>query len=374
MDNKSDLFDLKKEKQELDNFLSTIAGTEAPVSTPVKESAPMKEPVTVKEAQPEEKITVSESPRPRPLASATPREEAFIQPAYIEKSELHAAEIKPEIKPEIEPEIIPVKPVEEPEIKPRATSSFLPAEEKREEPLPKVTSAQEAKAPESEPAFASFDKPVPEAGAGTLTPEGEKFMALGEGKEHQALEEALYEPPRVEKKTGKGKQIGLLVVLVIVLLAGAFWMYSGQIANSIKSIPGVDNVIKNFVSVDKDIHLINVRTRLVDNKKIGRSIRVIEGVASNVSTQTISNIKITARLKDAGGAELTSMDTLAGNILIDEKLENLDAGAIKAALQAVKGTQDKIPPNGQIPFMIVFTSEPAGVFKMSVTPVDFTKN
>jgi len=43
-------------------------------------------------------------------------------------------------------------------------------------------------------------------------------------------------------------------------------------------------------------------------------------------------------------------------------------------LKAPKGAAGKIPPKGHVPFMIVFSSEPPGVFKMSISPVDFVKH
>ncbi len=363
MDNKSDLFDLKREKQELDSFLSTIAGTDAPSVNPAKNTVPVQEPIPVQEVRQEEDIPVSEVPRPRPLASAPKLEEAFIQPAYHEKPEPQAADIKP------------VKPIEEEEIKLQMTSSFLPpVVEKKEEPLPKILDIQESREPERprapEPSYRdSFEE---EAKSQPLPPEEKPLLADIE-QENKTVEEALYETAPEEKKSGKGKRTGLLILLVIALMAGAFWMYSGQVMNSAKSIPGVGSLIRSIVSVEKDVNLINVRQRLMENKKTGKSMRVIEGTASNVSSQTISNIKIAAKLQDASGSELIMMESIAGNVLTDEKLENLDAGAIKAALLTARGPVDKIPPRGQIPFMIVFTGEPAGVFKMSVTPVDFTK-
>jgi len=361
MDNKSDLFDLKREKQELDHFLSTIAGADAPPSAAVIETAAPREAAPVKEPQPVEKIAEPDPPKPRPLASTPGPEEAFIQPVYHEKPEPPVAESKP------------LKPAEEADLKPKVTSSFLPnLEEKKEEPLPKVLSVQEPKAPESRETFVSSDKAVSEVKTDILREE--KTMAFGGEKEKNALEEALYEQAPTEKKSGKGKQAGLLILLVVVLLAGAIWMFSGKVMHAVKSIPVVGTAVKSLISAEKDVNLVDVRTRLVENKKIGKSVRVIEGTAVNASTHTISRIKIAAQLQDAGGAELISMESFAGNILTDDKLENLDAGAIKAALQSSKGVQEKIPPKGQVPFMIVFAGEPAGVFKMSITTTDLSKN
>jgi len=359
MDNKSDLFDLKREKQELDSFLSTIAGTDEPSVASAKETATAPEPAPVKDVRPEENIPIREAPEIRPLDSAPLPEEAFIQPAYHEQPEPRIADIQPP------------QPIEEPELKPAITSSFLPPlEEQKEEPQLKISEIEEVLAPERPSAEAPS---YPETFKTEPPPSEEIPRAADIEKDNPPLEEALYEPAPEEKKSATGRRIGLLVLLVIVLLAGAVWMYSGQIMNSAKSIPGIGNLIQSVFSLEKDVNLTNVRQRLVENKKTGKSMRVIEGTALNVSDQTVSSIKIAAKLQNAAGEELISMQSIAGNVVADDKLENLDPAAIKAALQKARGPADRVPPKGQAPFMIVFASEPTGVFKMSVKPVDITK-
>jgi hypothetical protein len=101
---------------------------------------------------------------------------------------------------------------------------------------------------------------------------------------------------------------------------------------------------------------------------------VIEGIAENSTPRPVSKIKIVANLYNAEGAVLASTESFGGNIIIDEKLESLDAKGILAALKDVKTMEDRVQPKGQIPFMIVFDSEPAGVFRLSVLPVDFKKH
>jgi len=60
----------------------------------------------------------------------------------------------------------------------------------------------------------------------------------------------------------------------------------------------------------------------------------------------------------------------AGNVLTDDELMNLPEEEILRRLSRPEGnnnSNDKIVPNGQIPFMIVFTHEPPGVIKTTVT-------
>ncbi len=358
MDGKSNLFDLKREKQELDQFLSAIAASDMPLSGPVKDTVSARESRQV-EKKPLAEAVKQDIPKPRPLASADRTEDLYMQPAYQEKPVSRAAEA---IKPDAETT----------ETKTRIKSSFLPDTEEK----PADISLQSKRPPEeSVKPVASFEpKPFEGELKKQPAPASEETAIIADietGREIEDVHPAESAPET--RTTGKGKRTGLLILLVVLLLAAAAWFYSGAIIQTAKSIPGVGGLIKGLVSAEKDVNLVNVRQRLVYNAKIGKSIRVVEGLAANISSQPISNIKITASLHDSGGSELIAMESFAGNILTDEKLETLDAGAIKAALQAAKGAPDKkVQPKGQTPFMIVFTGEPAGVFKMSVTPVDFT--
>lgn len=366
MDNKSELFDLQREKQELDQFLSTIADPEIPVAQPLKGAVPANEP------RPLEKITKvfqnveSESPKPKPLASVEKPEETFRQ--IVPKDKPQASSDKAFISKGVE--TAPVRPpLTDADLKPKVTSSFLPGDEEKNQFTSTIKSAPGVKSIESLKAMPRFggssyfeEKEAPEP-----PPVSEKKVVQEAEPEKKAEPTAPYDFSPEKKKTGKGKLIGVLLVVIIALLAVFFWLSSGKetLINAGKSL---------FTSSASDVNLINVRQRLVHNVKLGKSIRVIEGIAENASPKVISNIKVSGILYDASGSKLATMESFGGNILIDAKLETLDANAIKSALETGKGAQDKIPPKGQIPFMIVFADEPTNVFKMSVTVVDFVKH
>ena len=106
---------------------------------------------------------------------------------------------------------------------------------------------------------------------------------------------------------------------------------------------------------------------------MGRDIRVIEGIVKNNTAANVSKVKLFGELYDSKGLLLlTSKTSLAGNVLTDDKLEKLDEDEIFSALSIAPASNlsdARIPPLGQVPFMIVFTREPAGVFKLVVIPV-----
>jgi hypothetical protein len=380
MDNKTDLFDLKREKQELDQFLSTIADSELPASLSLKGAIPATDPRPTELKKPFDHFDLEQtklSPKTVPEKPA----ETFRQIIQKDMSQVSSENA---FMPKFG-DSIPIRTSADGDLKQKAKSSFLPGdEEEKDQSLHKITIAHGVKPLESLKTMPRFggssyfeEKEVPEP------PQAPEKKIPTEAEPEKKTEPAVtYDYAPEKKKIGKGKMIWILLVVVVALLGLFFWLYpetAGELGDTIKtSVPGSESVINAgkslFSASAPDVNLVNVRQRLVHNVKLGKSIRVIEGVAENASQKVISRVKISAVLYDAGGSKLVAMESLGGNILIDEKLETLDANAMQSALQAGKGAEDKIPPKGQIPFMIVFTTEPAGVFKMSVSPLDFEKN
>lgn len=174
----------------------------------------------------------------------------------------------------------------------------------------------------------------------------------------------------------------IIVFLILFFMAlGFFWFYPEKKNQAlqwmISNIPYADKVL----TVDNEqkntdtgkIKFIDVRQRLIRNTSLGRNIRIIEGVVKNNTAANISKVKLLGELYDSEGSLLlTSKTSLAGNVLTDDKLENLNEDEIFSALSIAPASslsEAKIPPMGQVPFMIVFIREPAGVFKLVVIPV-----
>jgi hypothetical protein len=177
--------------------------------------------------------------------------------------------------------------------------------------------------------------------------------------------------------------IALIIVFLMLLImaVGFLWFYPEKKNQAlqwmISNIPFADNVL----TVDNEqknadagkIKFIDVRQRFIRNTSLGRNIRIIDGIIRNNTTASISKVKLLGELYDAEGSMLlASKVSLAGNVLTDDKLENLDEDKIFSALSIAPASnlsEAKIPPRGQVPFMIVFTREPAKVFKLVVIPV-----
>jgi hypothetical protein len=378
MDNKNELFDLVREKRELDAFLSSIAQDEAFEIFPQADGTALKE-VLPSAVDGELQIQTSDE---KPLVwsddmtrDATPQEE------------VDAIDID---------EFIPGRPTEKTGSEAKTVmdrqadkaSSLFDFDDDQRPMTPRVVSAPSVKPLESFKTMTRYD--------GTVKYEGPPLTeaSLDEERRSQALPDAGKRSGRentlqdglIEKKSGsdvydfaparkgggKGKWVGLILVLLLVLAGGYFWFSSGS------SVLGIGNIFKTGLSIPggsaKEIKLINVRQRLVYNTQLGRSIRIIEGIAENTASFPVSEIKIAANLYNADGSLLVTKETIGGNILLDKQLGDLDESGLLSRLNKGKASTDIIPPGGHTPFMVIFTREMAGVHRLSVKVTDFVKH
>ena len=119
------------------------------------------------------------------------------------------------------------------------------------------------------------------------------------------------------------------------------------------------------------VRIADVRQRFVANPLLG-NIRVVEGLAMNTSSYPMTRIKIRGELYDLVGALVKDNASFCGNILSDEELAIMSEEQIFRELAIPQGSDvpnDRINPQGTIPFMLVFVREPNGVDKTMVTPI-----
>jgi len=116
------------------------------------------------------------------------------------------------------------------------------------------------------------------------------------------------------------------------------------------------------------IKLQDIRQRILNNYILG-PIRIVEGTAVNQADYPISRVMIKGEIVDAYAVVLGEQVSYAGNILTDEELLTMPEDQILKKMSQPEGrnnSNDKIMPGGQIPFMIIFAREPAGVIKTTV--------
>ena len=173
------------------------------------------------------------------------------------------------------------------------------------------------------------------------------------------------------------------LILFIVLIAGglSLW-YFPEIrimtlewaSPWLRSVPGIEKFLgtetKNRETVQTPVGLKDIRQRSVANLLVG-NLRVIEGIAVNQSSYPQASIRVRLVISDAFDVVLGEKIAYCGNLLTDAELSTLAEAEIQRELSNPQGSDvsnERIAPNGEIPFMIVFSQEQAGAIKTVVTP------
>lgn len=110
---------------------------------------------------------------------------------------------------------------------------------------------------------------------------------------------------------------------------------------------------------------------MINNMAMG-TIRVVEGTAINQSSFPMTRIRVKGEITDNLTVVLGVRESYCGNLLTDNELATMTDEQILKELSNPQGSDisnDRIESKSQIPFMIVFTREPAGVAKAFVTTV-----
>jgi predicted Zn finger-like uncharacterized protein len=179
-----------------------------------------------------------------------------------------------------------------------------------------------------------------------------------------------------QKSSGKIWKIAVWSVFVILIIPSVIYFFvfpefGDQIIKNVLVYVGISEPTRPEIVISQVVKLQDVRHRMVSNYILGQ-IGVVEGTAVNRADFPISRILIKGEILDAYSVVLGEHTSYAGNILTDEELTNLSEEEILSKLSHPEGlnnSNDKIMPNGQIPFMIVFSREPAGVIKTTVVTV-----
>jgi hypothetical protein len=177
-------------------------------------------------------------------------------------------------------------------------------------------------------------------------------------------------------------KVVIWVILVIIIIPAIIYLiyfkinpqYGDRFTKIVTKIAnkyiGTPEPVRPEVVIEQ-VKLQDIRQRMLNNNVLGQ-IRVMEGTAVNQADYPISRIVIKGAIVDAYSVVLGERASHAGNILTDDELANLPEEEILRKLSQPEGlnnSNDKILPNGQIPFMIVFAREPAGVIKTTVTTI-----
>ncbi|HUN54095.1 MAG TPA: zinc-ribbon domain-containing protein [Smithella sp.] len=178
------------------------------------------------------------------------------------------------------------------------------------------------------------------------------------------------------KSSGRAWKIALWSFLVIIVIPSVIYFIvlpevGDELINKYNEYMGNAKPVTSGVFINQMVKLQDVHYRRINNYILGQ-IGIVEGTAVNRADYPVSRILIKGEIIDAYSVVLNERTAYAGNILTDEELTNLSEEEILTKLaqpQGLNNSNDKIMPNGQIPFMIVFPNEPAGVIKTAVVTI-----
>jgi hypothetical protein len=393
---RSESFDLMHEKQEIDNFLSDITSSSQsdrrtqekhPVSVKSKERIPLFDKAPAYTEPDSEKQHIFDK---EPVAEQM--EVKQIVSALKESGErITSVEPIKDIKPVKDSPADGSSAIEEQVQTPIVNMTLDSVEVKQESPrksdLPEILLSDDILKRDQTVEIKIDDKSEKEP----APPEDsiEKEPTPPEESIEKEQEAHVDEPSEIEEKhIAKNKRKRLFAffiafIVFIVMAQGYLWIYPDAGHETVQWICSRFPVIEQLLGMEKgnadivtnQVEFIDVKQRFVSNESLG-NIRIIEGVVVNRADVPISKIRVMGELLGSGGELLTARASNCGNLISDETLGKLNAeeiSHISSALQSENALNSRIMPNGQIPFMIVFTSEPAGVVKTIVTAVKAEK-
>ncbi|MCX7816892.1 MAG: zinc-ribbon domain-containing protein [Syntrophales bacterium] len=185
-----------------------------------------------------------------------------------------------------------------------------------------------------------------------------------------------------ERKRKKRKMfwLGISASILITFLAmgTALFMFSTEVENLMRGILQPTAFLFEPRTSPKEssgpsqIRIVDLQQRFVSNVWMG-NVRVIEGMARNEGTTSLTKIKVKAELFDAGGVRVMEGFAYCGNLLTDKELGTLTAEEINRKLSNPAGSDfpsTSVAPRSAIPFMIVIFGEPQGVTTAYVSAIE----
>lgn len=187
--------------------------------------------------------------------------------------------------------------------------------------------------------------------------------------------------PEERKKTSLWTWVLGAVLIVMLVGVGTFFLYPAAGDIVLKKVytvfPGLEGLLPGGDSSvpavgPAQVKIVDLKQRFVENSMMG-NIRIVEGMALNASSEPMARIKVKGELYDLIGARVRESFSYCGNLLSDQELKTATEEQIAKKLSNPQGadiSNDRITPNGMVPFMIIFLREPPGVNKTLVQPIE----
>ncbi len=237
----------------------------------------------------------------------------------------------------------------------------------REEPVPELldtvepTPKKDPPVQETKHAASTADAKVPDLSSPTVE------HAINESIRQDRLEDTSGTVTPIIKKV-----VIVLITFVLIAVAGysAYTYKSELLSVSHTLYTSVSAYLRPPKPVNIGVSVSDAKGYFMKNVR-GQQLFVIEGDVMNTEAHTVSFIKLTANISDNNNATIASKSFYAANILTDNELRTFTSDQINAKLANEMGQSLKnfnIPPQGKIPFMVVFFDVPDNLTSFTVTP------
>lgn len=175
----------------------------------------------------------------------------------------------------------------------------------------------------------------------------------------------------IPQKTPRRRWI-LAPLLIVIVLIGLYFALYFPSEKPLLTLFGFGTSPESGTTAAAhfQIKVADLRQYFVENVSLGR-IRIVQGSIVNTSNKTMTRIKVKGELYDMLGVRVMEGFAYCGNILTEQELATATEAEITKRLLQPLGTEvstEKVPPQGIVPFMIVFLREPPGVEKTLVAP------
>jgi hypothetical protein len=200
---------------------------------------------------------------------------------------------------------------------------------------------------------------------------------VGQEEEEQVEKVEEQEEKPLKKGTPRVLLTVLYILVSVILLASlGIWFIPDVRLQAMKLllpyVPTIEGILGSEQPQKKSglegIQIQSVSQRFVTNVNVG-NLRVIQGIVMNQSGVPLTRIKVKAELADPLDTIVVQKQSYSGNLLTDEELTVMSDEEIQRKLSNLQGTtisNDRVPLDGQIPFMIVVAFEPPGIAKTYV--------
>jgi len=193
------------------------------------------------------------------------------------------------------------------------------------------------------------------------------LAAASETSEIEKLSEtAASAVARKEHSLGRFFAYLFLVLFAAALAGGTYlWVFPESrkdVADVISAYIPLAGLMGNRNLPDpvlSQVSLQDVRQHIVNNWLMG-SLRVVEGTAVNMGNFPLTRLQVRGRGYNSAGAVLAEGVSFCGNLLTDAELTTLAEEEIQRRLSQLSGSNvanDRISPQGQIPFMVVIATQ-----------------